>query len=226
MSSYNVWISPSIIVFCSCNGIYWQLVPLLLKLTISNHRSCFFCPSKAHISLEWTFNKPIQPINSSIILWRPLSYNYSRSVCHSLSLFLQAPATWCYGKHIERLKSGCILANMGHSNQEIDLEAFKDLRKEKIRKNVSHIFLPNGRRIILMAEVGSHTSCLLKYLFIFFVCVFVCSWFRVVSWTSVVPGLLLLSCLSHVPRRWVGLGDAVVVWVAACIWRTNVVLPQ
>lgn len=43
---------------------------------------------------------------------------------------------------------------MGHSNQEIDVEGFKDLRKEKIRKNVSHIFLPNGRRVILMAEVG------------------------------------------------------------------------
>ena len=55
---------------------------------------------------------------------------------------------------MERLKSGCILANMGHSNQEIDLESFKDMRKEKIRKNVSHIFLPNGRRIVLIAEVS------------------------------------------------------------------------
>ncbi len=54
---------------------------------------------------------------------------------------------------MERLKSGCVLANMGHSNQEIDLEGIRDLKKEKIRKNVSHIYLPNGRRIILMAEV-------------------------------------------------------------------------
>jgi len=57
-------------------------------------------------------------------------------------------------KHVERLKSGCILANMGHSNQEIDLDAFKDMRKEKIRKNVSHILLPNGRRSLLRSVGG------------------------------------------------------------------------
>ena len=55
---------------------------------------------------------------------------------------------------MERLKSGCILANMGHSNNEINIDSLKDLRREKIRKNVSHVVLPNGRRIILIAEVG------------------------------------------------------------------------
>ena len=57
-------------------------------------------------------------------------------------------------KHVERLKSGCILANMGHSNQEIDIESLKDLPFEKIRKSISHILLPNGKKVILLAEVG------------------------------------------------------------------------
>ncbi len=57
-------------------------------------------------------------------------------------------------KHVERLKSGCILANMGHSNQEIDMESIKELKLEKIRKNISHIHLTNGKRVVLLAEVG------------------------------------------------------------------------
>ncbi len=57
-------------------------------------------------------------------------------------------------KHVERLKSGCILANMGHSNQEIDMESIKELKLEKIRKHISHIHLTNGKRVVLLAEVG------------------------------------------------------------------------
>ncbi len=57
-------------------------------------------------------------------------------------------------KHVERLKSGCILANMGHSNQEINMESIKELKLEKIRKHISHIHLTNGKRVVLLAEVG------------------------------------------------------------------------
>ena len=57
-------------------------------------------------------------------------------------------------KQIERLKSGCILANMGHSNQEIDLDSFREFHREKIRKNVTRILLPNNKRIFLLADVS------------------------------------------------------------------------
>ncbi len=56
-------------------------------------------------------------------------------------------------KHIERLKTGAILANMGHSNQEIDMDSIKEFHREKIRKNVSHVLLPHGKRIFILAEV-------------------------------------------------------------------------
>ena len=58
-------------------------------------------------------------------------------------------------KHIERLKTGAILANMGHSNQEIDMDSIKEFHREKIRKNVSHVILPHGKRIFILAEVSS-----------------------------------------------------------------------
>ena len=43
---------------------------------------------------------------------------------------------------------------MGHSNQEIDLESLKDLKKERIRRNVTHFTMPNGKTVVLLAEVG------------------------------------------------------------------------
>ena len=57
-------------------------------------------------------------------------------------------------KHLDKVKNGCIVANMGHSNQEIDLESLKSLKRERIRHNVAHIIWPNGKRIVLLAEVS------------------------------------------------------------------------
>jgi len=55
-------------------------------------------------------------------------------------------------KHLDKVKNGCIVANMGHSNQEIDLESLRSLKRERIRHNVAHIIWPNGKRIVLLAE--------------------------------------------------------------------------
>jgi adenosylhomocysteinase len=57
-------------------------------------------------------------------------------------------------KQVERLKSGCILANMGHCNQEIDVEGLMGLHHERIRKHVMRIQLTNGKKIFLLAEVS------------------------------------------------------------------------
>ena len=57
-------------------------------------------------------------------------------------------------KQVERLKNGSILANMGHSNQEIDVESLKELHPERIRKHVTRLHLTNGRKVFLLAEVS------------------------------------------------------------------------
>ncbi|XP_021208351.1 S-adenosylhomocysteine hydrolase-like protein 1 isoform X3 [Bombyx mandarina] len=57
-------------------------------------------------------------------------------------------------EHMERMKNGCVVCNMGHSNTEIDVYALKtpDLLWERVRSQVDHIIWPNGKRIVLLAE--------------------------------------------------------------------------
>lgn len=57
-------------------------------------------------------------------------------------------------EHMEKMKSGCIVCNMGHSNTEIDVNSLRtpDLSWEKVRSQVDHIIWPDGKRIILLAE--------------------------------------------------------------------------
>jgi len=56
--------------------------------------------------------------------------------------------------HLDRLKTGCVVCNMGHSNTEIDVNSLRtpDLTWEKVRSQVDHIIWPDGKRIILLAE--------------------------------------------------------------------------
>ena len=54
---------------------------------------------------------------------------------------------------MDKLKDGCIVANMGHSMYEIDTNSIKDLKKERIRPHVAHVIWPDEKRIVLLAEV-------------------------------------------------------------------------
>ncbi len=57
-------------------------------------------------------------------------------------------------EHMNNLKDGCVVANMGHSVHEIDTHCLKDLKRERIRPHVAHIIWPDERRIVLLAEVS------------------------------------------------------------------------
>lgn len=61
-------------------------------------------------------------------------------------------------EHMNSLKSGCIVCNMGHSNTEIDVESLRELRWVHIRSQVDHVVWPDGKRMVLLAEVGSAGS--------------------------------------------------------------------
>jgi adenosylhomocysteinase len=56
--------------------------------------------------------------------------------------------------HLEAMKDGCVLANSGHFNVEINIPALESLAVEKHRPrpNVEEYRLANGRRIRLLAE--------------------------------------------------------------------------
>ncbi|MGI6256580.1 MAG: adenosylhomocysteinase [Anaerovoracaceae bacterium] len=67
-------------------------------------------------------------------------------------------ATGCKGtiglSHMEKMKEGAILANAGHFNVEIDMEALEEkcLEKQESRRNIMAYKLPAGNTVHVMAE--------------------------------------------------------------------------
>ncbi|XP_037952520.1 adenosylhomocysteinase-like 1 isoform X2 [Teleopsis dalmanni] len=57
-------------------------------------------------------------------------------------------------EHMDRMKNGCIVCNMGHSNMEIDINSIHtpELTWEHVRSQVDHVIWPDGKMIILLAE--------------------------------------------------------------------------
>jgi len=56
--------------------------------------------------------------------------------------------------NMDKMKNGCIVCNMGHSNTEIDVLSLKtqELVWEKVRSQVDHVIWPSGKRMVLLAE--------------------------------------------------------------------------
>jgi len=54
--------------------------------------------------------------------------------------------------HMVRMKHNVIVCNIGHFDSEIDVASLKQYRWENIKPQVDHIILPDGRRLILLAE--------------------------------------------------------------------------
>ncbi|KAI7792138.1 putative adenosylhomocysteinase 3 [Triplophysa rosa] len=57
-------------------------------------------------------------------------------------------------EYMDRMKNGCIVCNMGHSNTEIDVASLRtpELTWERVRSQVDHVIWPDGKRIVLLAE--------------------------------------------------------------------------
>jgi len=51
-----------------------------------------------------------------------------------------------------RMKNNTIVCNIGHFDSEIEVAAMRKYEWENIKPQVDHIILPDGRRIILLAE--------------------------------------------------------------------------
>ncbi|MDH3587880.1 MAG: adenosylhomocysteinase [Gammaproteobacteria bacterium] len=54
--------------------------------------------------------------------------------------------------HIVRMKDEAILCNIGHFDNEIDVASVEKYEWENIKPQVDHIILPNGNKIILLAQ--------------------------------------------------------------------------
>jgi adenosylhomocysteinase len=54
--------------------------------------------------------------------------------------------------HLVRMKHNAIVCNIGHFDNEIDVASLKQYPWENIKPQVDHVILPDGRRLILLAE--------------------------------------------------------------------------
>jgi adenosylhomocysteinase len=55
-------------------------------------------------------------------------------------------------EHLVRMKHNAIVCNIGHFDNEIDVASLKQYAWENIKPQVDHVILPDGRRLILLAE--------------------------------------------------------------------------
>ncbi|XP_016378643.1 putative adenosylhomocysteinase 3 isoform X5 [Sinocyclocheilus rhinocerous] len=57
-------------------------------------------------------------------------------------------------EHMDLMKNGCVVCNMGRSNTEIDVNSLRtpELVWQHVRAQVDHIIWPDGKRIVLLAE--------------------------------------------------------------------------
>jgi adenosylhomocysteinase len=56
------------------------------------------------------------------------------------------------GEQLDRMKNEAIVCNIGHFDNEIDVEYLKKYEWENIKPQVDHVIFPDGKRIILLAE--------------------------------------------------------------------------
>jgi adenosylhomocysteinase len=54
--------------------------------------------------------------------------------------------------HVRRMKNQAIICNIGHFDNEIDVAGLKAFQWENIKPQVDHVVLPDGKRVILLAE--------------------------------------------------------------------------
>ena len=55
-------------------------------------------------------------------------------------------------EHMKAMKSGAIVCNIGHFDNEIDVASLKDYKWDNIKPQVDEITFPDGKKIILLAE--------------------------------------------------------------------------
>src|SRR5258706_6011046 len=54
--------------------------------------------------------------------------------------------------HMKRMKNNAIVCTIGHYDSEIDIAGLKKFAWETIKPQVDHVVLPDGKRLIVLAE--------------------------------------------------------------------------
>ncbi|MGD9521177.1 MAG: adenosylhomocysteinase [Tepidiphilus sp.] len=74
--------------------------------------------------------------------------------CDKADIFVTATGNYhvITHEHMRRMKDQAIVCNIGHFDNEIDVESLRQYRWENIKPQVDHVIFPDGKRIILLAE--------------------------------------------------------------------------
>ena len=75
-------------------------------------------------------------------------------VCDQADIIVTATGNYhvVTGEHLTRMKNEAIICNIGHFDNEIDVEYLRQYEWENIKPQVDHIIFPDGKRLILLAE--------------------------------------------------------------------------
>ena len=94
---------------------------------------------------------PICALQAAMEGYRVVDFD---EVCDQADIVVTATGNYhvVTGEHMERMKDQAILCNIGHFDNEIDVEYLKQYKWENIKPQVDHIEFPDGKRIILLAE--------------------------------------------------------------------------
>ncbi len=55
-------------------------------------------------------------------------------------------------EHMDKMKDGAIVCNIGHFDSEIQISALNDLTWDEIKPQVDHVIWPDGKKIIVLAK--------------------------------------------------------------------------
>ena len=74
--------------------------------------------------------------------------------CSKADIFVTATGNYhvINKKHMEQMKDQSIVCNIGHFDNEIDVESLQQLEWINIKPQVDHIVFPDGKKLILLAE--------------------------------------------------------------------------
>ncbi len=94
---------------------------------------------------------PICALQAAMEGYRVVDFD---DVCDKVDIVVTATGNYhvVSGPQMDRMKDQAILCNIGHFDNEIDVEYLKKYEWEEIKPQVDHIIFPDGKRIILLAE--------------------------------------------------------------------------
>jgi adenosylhomocysteinase len=94
---------------------------------------------------------PICALQAAMEGYRVVKFD---EVCDQADIVVTATGNYhvVSGPQMERMKDQAIVCNIGHFDNEIDVEYLHKFEWENIKPQVDHIIFPDGKRIILLAE--------------------------------------------------------------------------